>query len=51
MSKLFGTIGSMLDEYEKTFICIFIDEVESLATKRELPVDSNEPQDTLRVSL
>ncbi len=51
VSKLFGTIESMLDEEENTFVCIFIDEIESLASTREHSMKSNEPQDTLRVSL
>ena len=40
----------MLDEEEGSFVCIFIDEIESLASTRQHSVNSKEPQDTLRVS-
>lgn len=49
VNKTFAMIDSMLDEDEKTFICVFVDEIESLAGKRQYSGNSNEPQDSLRV--
>lgn len=48
VNKTFAMIDSMLDEDEKTFICVFVDEIESLAGKRQYSGNSNEPQDSLR---
>ncbi|KAF6232364.1 hypothetical protein HO173_009469 [Letharia columbiana] len=48
VNKLFAMIESMLDEDENALICVFIDEIESLAGKRQYPGSSNEPQDSLR---
>ena len=41
----------MLDKEDNTFVCVFIDEIESLASTRQQPTNSSEPQDTLRVSV
>ena len=49
VNKLFAMIESMLDEDENTLICVFVDEIESLAGKRQYSGSSNEPQDFLRV--
>lgn len=49
VNKLFAMVESMLDEDENALICVFIDEIESLAGKRQYPGSSNEPQDSLRV--
>ncbi|KAL6716190.1 hypothetical protein ACLMJK_005756 [Lecanora helva] len=48
VSKVFDKVESMLVADENTFICIFIDEIESLASSRQHSVNSNEPQDSLR---
>lgn len=51
VSKIFKMIESMLDAEEGTFVCIFIDEVESLASARQFSANNNEPRDALRVCL
>ena len=48
VSKLFETVESLLEQ-ATTFVCVFIDEVESIASVRQHSVNSTEPQDTLRV--
>ena len=48
VSKLFGKIEKLLDESEDTFVCVFIDEIESMATNREHCGKTHEPQDSLR---
>ena len=49
VDKVFAVIESMLDEDENTFICVLVDDIESLAGKRECYDSSNEPHDSLRV--
>ena len=49
VDKVFTAIESMLDEDENTFICVLVDDIESLAGKRECYSSSNEPHDSLRV--
>ena len=49
VDKVFSVIESMLDEDENTFICVVVDDIESLAGKRECYSSSNEPHDSLRV--
>ena len=49
VDKVFAVIESMLDEDENTFICVLVDDIESLAGKRECCSSSNEPHDSLRV--
>lgn len=51
VGKVFSTISAMLDEEDDTFVCVFIDEIESLASTRQHSPNSSEPQDTLRVRL
>lgn len=51
VKKLFAMVESMLDEHENTLICVFIDEIESLAGKRQHAGNSSEPQDSLRVRI
>lgn len=51
INKIFAMIDSMLDEDEKTLVCVFVDEIESLAGKRRYSGSSNEPQDSLRVRI
>ena len=47
--KLFASIETMLDEDEHTFVCVLIDEIESLAGTRQHTPGANEPKDALRV--
>ena len=49
VNRSFATIESMLDEDKSTLICVFIDEIESFAGKRQYSSSSYEPQDSLRV--
>lgn len=49
VDKVFAVIESMLGEDENTFICVLVDDIESLAGKREYFSSSNEPHDSLRV--
>ena len=49
VGKIFGAINVMLDAEQDTFFCIFIDEVESLASARQQSTNNNEPRDSLRV--
>ncbi len=49
VSTLFRNIEAMLDEGVDTFVCVFIDEIESLANARQYSTSSNEPRDSLRV--
>ena len=51
VNKIFAALESMLDEDERTLICVFIDEIESLAGRRQYCNSSLEPQDSLRVCL
>ncbi|KAL9126516.1 MAG: hypothetical protein Q9217_004440 [Psora testacea] len=51
VTKLFGSIEAMLDEDEHTFICVLIDEIESLAGIRQHTPGANEPKDALRVQI
>lgn len=48
MSRIFDNIDSMLEEEEDTFVCVFIDEIETLAAPRERSLNSNEPFDAIR---
>lgn len=49
VGKIFGAIDLMLDTEQDTFFCIFVDEVESLASARQQSNINSEPQDSLRV--
>lgn len=51
VSKIFKKIEAILDTEEGTFVCIFIDEVESLASARQYSAGNNEPRDALRVGI
>lgn len=48
MSRVFDNIDVLLEEDEDTFVCVFIDEVETLAAPRERSLNSNEPFDAIR---
>lgn len=47
--KIFGLIDSILGDDKDTFVCVFVDEVESLASARQQSTGNNEPRDSLRV--
>ncbi len=51
VNRIFDMIESMLDEDENALVCVFIDEIESLAGKRQHSGSSHEPQDSLRVCI
>lgn len=48
VSRMFDNIDSMLEEEEDTFVCVIIDEIETLAAPRERSLNSNEPFDAIR---
>ncbi|XHF98377.1 hypothetical protein AWENTII_001930 [Aspergillus wentii] len=45
---MFQSIESMLEEEDDTFVCVFVDEVETLAARRERSLNGNEPFDAVR---
>ncbi|CRG96445.1 AAA family ATPase, putative [Plasmodium gallinaceum] len=49
--KLFNKIKKIISDYEENdiFICLLIDEVESLSADRKRSMDSTEPSDSIRV--
>ena len=49
VTRLFNSIESMLDEDKNGFVCVLIDEIESLVGSREQDSGSKEPKDALRV--
>ncbi|PLN78730.1 putative pachytene checkpoint component Pch2 [Aspergillus taichungensis] len=48
VNKTFESIETLLEEEEDTFFCVLIDEVETLAARRERALNSNEPFDAVR---
>uniref|UniRef100_A0A7S0EB03 AAA+ ATPase domain-containing protein n=1 Tax=Hanusia phi TaxID=3032 RepID=A0A7S0EB03_9CRYP len=48
VNKLFDTIREFLDD-EETFVCVLIDEVESLTAARQSALNGSEPSDAIRV--
>lgn len=48
VGKLFENIASSLEEEEDTFICVLIDEIETIAARRERALSGNEPFDAIR---
>lgn len=49
VSNMFTKIESMLAEEPNVFLCIFVDEIESLAGVRQYSAGANEPKDSMRV--
>lgn len=49
VSRLFSAIEDMLDQDGHTFVCVLVDEVESLASTRHEQSGSGEPKDVMRV--
>ncbi|MCJ1481784.1 hypothetical protein MMC06_001943 [Schaereria dolodes] len=48
VGKMFELVESILDAEEDTFICVLIDEVESLTSARDDSLGGNDPRDALR---
>lgn len=48
VSRVFDQIETLVDEEEDAFFCVFIDEVETLACRREQLVTGHEPFDAVR---
>ena len=48
VNKLFDTIRDLLDDPD-VFVCVLIDEVESLTAARKAALSGNEPSDSIRV--
>lgn len=50
VNKMFDTIESLLTQEPNIFICLFVDEIESLAGARQQSKNGHEPKDSMRVS-
>ncbi|EEH06411.1 cytochrome c1 [Histoplasma capsulatum G186AR] len=48
VARMFDNIENILEEEPDTFVCVFIDEAETLTAKREQSVHGNEPFDAMR---
>ena len=48
VGKVFESIESLLEEEEDTFVCVFVDEIETIAARRERALSGNEPFDAVR---
>ncbi|KAL8800579.1 MAG: hypothetical protein Q9182_005090 [Xanthomendoza sp. 2 TL-2023] len=48
VSRIFDTIESMLKQQPKVFVCVLLDEIESLAGARQHSISGNEPKDSMR---
>ncbi|RHZ65692.1 putative pachytene checkpoint component Pch2 [Aspergillus thermomutatus] len=48
VSKAFENIELLLEEEEDTFVCVFVDEIETLAARRERALSGKEPFDAVR---
>ncbi|KAK2731587.1 hypothetical protein FQN57_003283, partial [Myotisia sp. PD_48] len=48
VAKAFTNIESMLNEEPDTLVCVFIDEVETIAARREHTLNGNDPLDSMR---
>lgn len=49
VSRMFVKIEKMLDEEPNIFLCVMVDEIESLAGRRQHSTSGNEPKDSMRV--
>lgn len=45
---MFENIETILQEEEDTFVCLFMDEIETLVARRDRALSSNEPFDAIR---
>ncbi|KAL8856608.1 MAG: hypothetical protein Q9178_006763 [Gyalolechia marmorata] len=50
VTRMFDTIESLLVQEPNVFVCVFVDEIESLAGARQQSADGNEPKDSMRDS-
>ncbi|KAL9014106.1 MAG: hypothetical protein Q9173_001231 [Seirophora scorigena] len=50
VSRMFAKIEKMLDEEPNIFLCVMVDEIESLAGRRQHSTSGNEPKDSMRDS-
>lgn len=50
VGQTFEALGKIIREEPDTFVCILIDEVESLTGSRDQGLGGNEPRDAIRVS-
>lgn len=50
VNRIFGTIESILVQEPRVLVCVFIDEIESLAGSRQQSAGEHEPKDSMRVS-
>ncbi|PWY86915.1 pachytene checkpoint component Pch2 [Aspergillus heteromorphus CBS 117.55] len=48
VGRMFENIESLLEEEDDTFVCVFIDEIETLASRRDRALNGNEPFDAIR---
>ncbi|KAL8653352.1 MAG: hypothetical protein Q9210_002154 [Variospora velana] len=48
VSRMFAKIEKLLNEEPNVFLCIMVDEIESLASRRQYATGSNEPKDSMR---
>ncbi|RDK46116.1 pachytene checkpoint component Pch2 [Aspergillus phoenicis ATCC 13157] len=48
VNGMFENIETLLQEEEDTFICVFMDEIETLVARRDRALSSNEPFDAIR---
>lgn len=48
VAKAFENIEALLEEEDDTFVCVFVDEVETLAAPRDRALSGNEPFDAVR---
>jgi SpoVK/Ycf46/Vps4 family AAA+-type ATPase len=49
VGKIFEEIEDLVDEDEDTFVCVLIDEIESLTSSRQSAASGSEPGDSMRV--
>ncbi|KAL8685614.1 MAG: hypothetical protein Q9218_007652, partial [Villophora microphyllina] len=49
VGRMFDKIEYLLDQEPKVFLCIIVDEIESLTASRQQSMGSNEPKDSMRV--
>lgn len=48
VTRMFQQVETMLDQENDTFICVFIDEVETITTQRERSMASSDPLDAMK---
>ena len=48
VNRMFESIELLLEAEEDTFVCVFMDEIETLASRRDRALSGNEPFDAIR---